>query len=91
MCGLITLVIDSHVDNYFKERLAFVYYGLLVNNRFNSNEEVQGVPQLRSMSASDTITKTCLYNFDLLKPYFCIVKLGFTGVYITFLTSASKT
>ena len=31
------------------------------------------------------ITKTCLYNFDPLKPYFYIVKLGFTGVYIIFL------
>ena len=36
------------------------------------------------------ITKTCLYNFDLLKPNFYIVKLGFTGVYIIFLISAQK-
>ena len=28
------------------------------------------------------ITKTCLYNFDPIKPHFYIVKLGFTGVYI---------
>ena len=34
------------------------------------------------------ITKTCLYNFDPLKPYFYIVKLGFTRVYIIFLISA---
>ena len=26
------------------------------------------------------VTKTCLYNFDPLKPHFYIVKLGFTGV-----------
>ena len=26
------------------------------------------------------ITKTCLYNFDPLRPHFYIVKLGFTGV-----------
>ena len=32
------------------------------------------------------ITKTRLYNFDPLKPHFYIVKLGFTGVYIFFLT-----
>ena len=32
------------------------------------------------------ITKTRLYNFDPLKPDFYIVKLGFTGVYIIFLT-----
>ena len=34
------------------------------------------------------ITKTCLYNFDPLKPYFYIVKLGFTGIHIIFLISA---
>ena len=37
-----------------------------------------------------TITKTYLYNFDLLKPHFYIEKLGFTGVYIIFLISAQK-
>ena len=36
------------------------------------------------------ITKTRLYNFDPLKPHFYIVKLGFTGIYIIFLTSAQK-
>ena len=29
--------------------------------------------------------KTCLNNFDPLKPHFYIVKLGCTGVYIIFL------
>ena len=37
------------------------------------------------------ITKTCLYNFDPLKPHFYIVKLEFTGVYIIFLISAQNT
>ena len=41
-------------------------------------------------AASVHITKTCLYNFDPLKPHFYIVKLGFTGVYIIFLISAQK-
>ena len=36
------------------------------------------------------IMKTYLYNFDPLKPHYYIVKLGFTGVYITFLISAQK-
>ena len=36
------------------------------------------------------ITKTCLYNFDPLKPHFYIVKLGFTGVYIIFVISAQN-
>ena len=34
--------------------------------------------------------KTCLYNFDPLKPHFYIVKLGFTGVYIIFLISVQN-
>ena len=36
------------------------------------------------------ITKTCLYNFDPLKPHFYIVKLGFAGVYIIFLIYAKN-
>ena len=38
------------------------------------------------------ITKTCLYNFDPLKPHFYTVKLGFTctGVYTIFLISAQN-
>ena len=36
------------------------------------------------------ILKTYLHNFDPLKPHFCIVKLGFTGVYIIFLISAKN-
>ena len=34
--------------------------------------------------------KTCLYNFDPLKPHFYTIKLGFTEVYIIFLISAKK-
>ena len=36
------------------------------------------------------ITKTRLYIIDPLKPHFYIVKMGFTGVYIIFLSSAQK-
>ena len=36
------------------------------------------------------ITKTCLYNFDPLKPHFYVVKLGFKGVYNIFLISAQN-
>ena len=39
---------------------------------------------------NEFITKTYLYNFDPLKPHFCIVKLGFTGVYIIFLISVQN-
>ena len=38
----------------------------------------------------NSITKTCLYNFDPLKPHFYIGKLGFTGVEIIFLISAQN-
>ena len=37
-----------------------------------------------------SITKTCLYNFDPLKPHLYIVKLGFTGSHIIFLISAQN-
>ena len=36
------------------------------------------------------ITKTYLYNIEPLQPYFYIVKLGFTGVYIIFLNSVQN-
>ena len=36
------------------------------------------------------ITKTCIENFDPLKPHFYIIKLGFTGVYIIFVISAQN-
>ena len=36
------------------------------------------------------ITKTCLYNFEPLKPHFYVIKLGFRVVYIIFLISAQK-
>ena len=39
---------------------------------------------------SEVITKTCLYNVDPPKPHFYIVKLGFTGVYIIFLSFVKK-
>ena len=42
------------------------------------------------LTFEQVITKTGLYNFDPLTPHFCIVKLGFTGVYIIFLISAQK-
>ena len=43
-----------------------------------------------AMLKTEFITKTCLYNFDPLKPHSYIVKLGFTGVYIIFLISAKN-
>ena len=37
-----------------------------------------------------SITKTCLYNFDPIRPHFYIVKLGLTGMYIIFLISTQN-
>ena len=31
------------------------------------------------------IAKACLYSFGPLEPHFCIVRLGFAGVYVIFL------
>ena len=47
-------------------------------------------PCSNAQDKAQFITKTCLYNFDPLKPHFYIVKLGFTGVYIIFLISAQN-
>ena len=43
-----------------------------------------------SLRIQVSFTKTYLYNFDLVKPHFYIVKLGFTVVYIICLISAKK-
>ena len=59
---------------YFLWLFCFV---LLIKEKSNVCKELQLKGQ--------TITKTCLYNSDTLKPHFYIVKLGFTGVYIIFL------
>ena len=55
----------------------------------DSDQTVHPSSLIRTFTAR-FITKTCLYNFDPLKLYFYIVKLGFTGVYINFLISAQK-
>ena len=41
--------------------------------------------------AGRTPKKITVYNFETLKPYFYIVKLGFTRVYIIFSYFCSKT
>ena len=45
---------------------------------------------LKDVESTVGITKTCLYNFDPLKPHLYIVKLGFTWVYIIFLISVQN-
>ena len=44
MRGLIILVSDNHMDNYFKEILAFVYNGSTVNNQPKTAEYLPVYP-----------------------------------------------
>ena len=53
-------------------------------------ESKQEVTYIYGGQTANSITKTCLYNIDPLKPHFYIVKLGFTWVYIIFLISTQK-
>ena len=59
-------------------------------NRKCHNHEVQPSLDNTKDEFEDITPKTCLYNFDPLKPHFYIIKLGFTGVYIIFLMFAQK-
>ena len=63
---------------------------LEVNFSIYLNRHVFGTGNLQGMYRLISITKTCLYNVEPLKPQFHIVKLGFTGVYIIFLIFAQK-
>ena len=53
-------------------------------------EQIRTNLTYKTTSARTNITKTCLYNFNPLKPHFYIVNQRFTGVYINFLISAQK-
>ena len=62
-----------------------------ISDRYQSNNRaIWSGPSLVTTECMNGITKTCLYNFDPLKPHFYIVKLGFTGVYSIFLISAQN-
>ena len=54
------------------------------------DKQIFEISEVEIMTVDCIITKTCLYNFDPLKPHFYIAKLGFTGVYIIFLIFAQK-
>ena len=45
---------------------------------------------ISACASMQSITKICLYNFYPIKPYFYLVNLGFTGVYMILLISAQK-
>ena len=94
------------IANYFVRVILSVYNRLVERVTGNVRERELNIwnihtDNLRSvitpvsftanLSKSVVITKTCLYNFDRLKPHFYVVKLEFTGVYIIFSISAQKT
>ena len=72
------------IDISFHHKNICCGYSLEAPQWGTSNE----YPQHVFMEKRKIITKTCLYNFDPLKPHFYIVKLGFTGVDIICIISA---
>ena len=93
--GLVSIKRDSYwcslcVLRFQMQHFRFLFYWILLNDSLNSLMFVQGYSISYSVLYTFYIAKTCLYNFDPLKPHFYIVKLGFTGVYIIFLISAQK-
>ena len=77
------------VSRYFNSVFFFstIFYDIMFNKiLFQGTSTLFGFLQYYYAD----ITKTCLYNFDPLKPHFYIVKMGFTGVYIIFIISAQN-
>ena len=66
--------------------LSGVFLRSKLTSAFSSEKDVS-LNQLKekTQSFNPYIMKTCLYNFDPLKPHFYIVKLGFTGYTLFFL------
>ena len=77
------------------QSLSQIYVGLYIGRirskfKLASQGKMYRFVSILYIKIRNDITKTCLYNFDSLKPHFYIVKLGFTGVYIIFLISAQN-
>ena len=64
------------IGEQWRLRTSFVLSGRNLHCRF-----------IESLNTAEYIEKTCLYNFNPLKPHFYIVKLSFKGVYIIFLSA----
>ena len=62
--------------------------GEVCHHKINTKTPFESLKEIKGIKLD--ITETCLYNFDPLKPQFYIVKLGFTGVYISFLIPAQN-
>ena len=81
--------LDMPIENKYK--VASSRIRTSSNDLFIKTGRYGNVPRNQRLCKScNIITKTCLYNFDPLKPHFYIVKLGYTGVYIIFLISAQN-
>ena len=72
------LILRSMIDPYIISSVPSPSLTLMQIKKYKKN--------VRSVYSA----KTYLYIFDPFKPYFYIVKLGFTGVYIIFLISAQN-
>ena len=89
------LIRSASMRRFFLQENICCTYSLEAPQWDASNEYPQHIFSWRNKIISYTfqliITKSCLYNFDPLKPYFYLVKLGFTGIYIiVFLIFARK-
>ena len=82
--GLFGLALWVNILRMYDEKRA---EGLLSDMRASRHRLTLFIARLRTNGSGPSVTKTCLYNFDPFKPHFYIVKQGFTGVYIIFLTS----
>ena len=85
----------THTKSYLKMRFVLVIWYITSRKhaykfRWEDSYEVVSENEVCTSYLIHYITKTCLYNFDPLKPHFYIVKLGFTGVYIIFHISAQN-
>ena len=90
----------AHQRSLFSLTLAFSLYCEIMHRLTCYQRRFSTLAHQRSLfsltlafsgyTIKESITKTCLWNFDPLKPHFYMVKLWFTGVYIIFLISAQK-
>ena len=61
---------------------------LQIKQKKKKKKKKQTKKKKKKKKKKKNITKTCIYNFNPLKPHLYIEKLGFTGVYIIFLIFA---
>ena len=85
MCSAALTIVTRFVQWFSKHKQLLNHF-----TRINDVNYQKGRVHCLKKGIKQNITKTHLYNSDPLKPYFYIVKLGFTGGYIIFLISAQN-